>query len=321
MTLLSKIDPELQEVYDTVAGDSDPATVRSSVRRFLGRFTHDTGQRIWQFGEKLLFPRWQQDFAKHGTVFYALFGDIRSEETLRLLYQAVFEMVQIDCGPEGGDEYDSNRIWVRAALHRYLSQRGFALRQFPELDAFVPVPLERALPSGPGYVLPSANRNMTEHILGATFQFSASSVDEEAEMRRVEALLSGENGTPEAHGKKPKRVGRTAKGANREEKGVAAERIVAYLASHHQYVSGNIGEYTPAESSDIVKEAKVKPNTVSDFLKREFRSSGKPRDGYRAACLNEATLLHWFMVKYQDSLPIPTMDLDGVSKTSATRKM
>ena len=93
-------------------------------------------------------------------------------------------------------------------------------------------------------------------------------------------------------------------------KGSQSDKLVAYLAKHHDYHSGRVGNYHPAESADIARESKAKPNTVSDFLKREFPCTGSPRTGYVQACTNKAKLLHWFMVQFKDSLPERTGDID-----------
>jgi hypothetical protein len=93
-------------------------------------------------------------------------------------------------------------------------------------------------------------------------------------------------------------------------KGSQSDKLVAYLAKHHDYDSCRVGNYHPAESADIARESKAKPSTVSDFLKREFPCNGSPRTGYVQACTNQARLLHWFMVQFKDSLPERTGDID-----------
>ena len=94
-------------------------------------------------------------------------------------------------------------------------------------------------------------------------------------------------------------------------KGAQALKLVCYLTKHHQYENGTVGNYHPAESADIAREAgQIGGSTVSNFLQREFKSSGSPREGYEKACRNKAPLLHWFMVKHGDSLPTRTDSLE-----------
>lgn len=103
-------------------------------------------------------------------------------------------------------------------------------------------------------------------------------------------------------------------------KGAQALKLVAFLTKHHEYEAGHVGNYTAAESRDIASGANVRPNTVSDFLKREFRCTDSPRDGYIAACRNQAKLLLWLMVKHGDQLPERTESLDGFDPDSIDRK-
>ncbi len=86
-------------------------------------------------------------------------------------------------------------------------------------------------------------------------------------------------------------------------KGDQTAKIVAWLTKHHEYESGSVHNYNPAESSDIREGAKVPANTVSDFLKREFPGGERPRAGYVQACRNQAKLLHWFQRKHDDPMP------------------
>lgn len=97
-------------------------------------------------------------------------------------------------------------------------------------------------------------------------------------------------------------------------KGSQTAKLVSYLASHHDYENGRVGNYHPAESADIAKESKAKPSTVSDFLKREFPWTGSPRTGYVQACTNKAKLLHWFMVQFKDNLPARTGNIDAYNE-------
>jgi hypothetical protein len=87
--------------------------------------------------------------------------------------------------------------------------------------------------------------------------------------------------------------------------------LVSYLTGHHEYNNCKVGNYAPAESRDIVKKLKAAPGTVSDFLKREFPSSGKPRDGYVKACRGQAELLLWLITRNGDRLPNRNADLDS----------
>ncbi len=93
-------------------------------------------------------------------------------------------------------------------------------------------------------------------------------------------------------------------------KGSQSEKLVTYLAQHHQYDSSRIENYHPANSGDIAETTNVSASTISDFLKKNFPSTGRPRAGYVNACQNQATLLHWFMVKFKDNLPQRTDDID-----------
>ena len=103
-------------------------------------------------------------------------------------------------------------------------------------------------------------------------------------------------------------------------KGAQAEKLVSYLTKHHDYGNGNVGNYHAAESTDIARESKVSSSTVSDFLSREFSSSGSPRDGYVKACSSNALLLHWFMVKHGDSLPVRNADLTDYDENTIREK-
>lgn len=103
-------------------------------------------------------------------------------------------------------------------------------------------------------------------------------------------------------------------------KGAQSLRLVAFLTKHHEYEAGHADNYTPAESRDIASGAKVRPSTVSDFLKREFPCTDSPRDGYIAACRNQAKLLLWLMVKHGDQLPERTESLDDFDPDSIDRK-
>ena len=103
-------------------------------------------------------------------------------------------------------------------------------------------------------------------------------------------------------------------------KGAQAEKLVSYLTKHHDYGNGNVGNYHAAESTDIARESKVSSSTVSDFLSREFSSSGSPRDGYVKACSSNALLLHWFMVKHGDSLPVRNADLNDYDENTIREK-
>jgi hypothetical protein len=100
-------------------------------------------------------------------------------------------------------------------------------------------------------------------------------------------------------------------GSKASPKGSQSTKLETYLAMHHQYENGRVGNYHPAESVDIARELKVSKSTVSDFLKREFLcSNSTPRTGYVRACKNRGLLLHWFMVKFGDHLPQSTGDID-----------
>jgi len=93
-------------------------------------------------------------------------------------------------------------------------------------------------------------------------------------------------------------------------KGSQSIKLVEFLTAHHKYEISHVGNYHPAESAEIATGADVPPATVSDFLKKHFRSSGDPRDGYINACTkNKEELLHWFIVQHKDSLPVRTDDL------------
>ena len=105
-----------------------------------------------------------------------------------------------------------------------------------------------------------------------------------------------------------------SRSVSRNAKGSQTMKLVAYLAQHHEYENSHVGNYVPADSAAIARESKVKANTVSDFLKREFKSTGSPRAGYVLACKNQATLLHWFMVQYKDSLPDRTGNIDTLNE-------
>lgn len=103
-------------------------------------------------------------------------------------------------------------------------------------------------------------------------------------------------------------------------KGSQALKLVGYLTKHHQYGNGIVGNYHPAESSDIARELKVSRSTVSDFLSREFESSGSPRDGYVAACKSQAKLLLWLLTKHGDSLPTRTDSLEDYDSADIREK-
>lgn len=107
---------------------------------------------------------------------------------------------------------------------------------------------------------------------------------------------------------------------SRNAKGTQTTKLEAYLTLHHQYENGRVGNYTPAESVDIARESKVKANTVSDFLKKEFNGTGTPRNGYLQACKNEAALLHWLMVKHGDRLPTRTDSLEDYDSADIREK-
>ncbi len=103
-------------------------------------------------------------------------------------------------------------------------------------------------------------------------------------------------------------------------KGSQTEKLVGYLTLHHRYGNGVVGNYHPAESSNIAGESKAKPSTVSDFLRREFPYAGSPRDGYVQACRGQAALLHWFMVKHGESLPVRNADLGEYDEDTIREK-
>lgn len=103
-------------------------------------------------------------------------------------------------------------------------------------------------------------------------------------------------------------------------KGDQAAKVVGYLGKHHEYDAGHVVNYHPAESADIAKESKVSASTVSDFLKREFPSSGSPRTGYIHACKSKAPLLRWFMVKHGDQLPTRNADISDYDEKTIRQK-
>lgn len=122
-------------------------------------------------------------------------------------------------------------------------------------------------------------------------------------LRAVERLPSIETPAvlPEHSEALPVKPTRAAKA----DKGDATAKIVAWLTKHHEYESGRVQNYNPAESREISEGSAVKRNTVSDFLKREFPGGERPRRGYVQACRNEWGLLHWFQRKHDDPMPQP----------------
>lgn len=113
---------------------------------------------------------------------------------------------------------------------------------------------------------------------------------------------------------------RQSKAPKANSKGSQTEKLVSYLTLHHRYGNGVVGNYHPAESSNIAGESHAKPSTVSDFLRREFPYTGSPRDGYVQACKGQAILLHWFMVKHGDSLPVRNADLGEYNEDTIREK-
>ncbi len=126
-------------------------------------------------------------------------------------------------------------------------------------------------------------------------------------------VLSDRNPDPKKPGSDtdPKASAGRSQSKARKKKGSQTPKLVAYLTKHHDYGSCHVGNYHPAESKHIARESQTKPNTVSDFFKREFPASASPRDGYVGACRNKATLLLWFIRKHDDNLPVRTADVDS----------
>lgn len=99
---------------------------------------------------------------------------------------------------------------------------------------------------------------------------------------------------------------------SRKLKGSQDRRILNYLTEHHKYESGRCENFIAAESADIAKSLRISASTVSDYLKRHFKSNGQPRMGYMTACSkSREKLLHWFMVQHKDNLPVRTVDLSN----------
>ena len=122
-------------------------------------------------------------------------------------------------------------------------------------------------------------------------------------LRAVERLPSGE--APAALPEQPEATAAKTTRAAKAGKGDQTAKIVAWLTKHHQYESGRVYSYNPAESSDIRDGAKVPASTVSTFLRTAFKGGKRPRDGYVQACQDRAILLHWFQRKHDDPMPQP----------------
>ncbi|MEO2035577.1 MAG: hypothetical protein ABGZ35_26155 [Planctomycetaceae bacterium] len=188
---LRVFDDRLAKLYDLTTPVTPCETLRKEVQDLLNSVTHeDTETYIHQFGEKLLFPSWRIDFQTHGMVFSLLFGNVREDGICRRLYQLFFEFVQLECGTHDRDAIVESRMRIRAALHRYLTCRGYGLASFPELSEFVPFPAEQALPFGLGYVLPADAPDWVDRQLGRKFTMSQTAVESIRAARQVEQQFS-----------------------------------------------------------------------------------------------------------------------------------
>lgn len=158
------------------------------VGEFLKSVTHDPNPRrmIDQFGKKLLFPQWREDWQKYGCVCSALFGDVNRPGVCRCLHQLVTELVASEAGSPLATEWNSYRWRIHSALLAFLHPLFDSLIPSPPSE-FNPVASETVLPLPLGYVL---SRDFpADHLVGSVFGFPDPHAETDLELARQLAMF------------------------------------------------------------------------------------------------------------------------------------
>lgn len=199
-----------------------------------------------------------------------------------------FERLRVQLSP--GDQSNENAGEIPGLYFISVDRHDAPKQHPPEVDFLLPA-LEQALRDGAEGIVCMIARDPEEHRASNSILMvdrlsgvwhSPQRGQDHAQalrtarqwLRAVERLPSSEAPAalpeqPEASPAKPKRAARAGKGDQ-------TEKIVAWLTKHHEYESGRVHNYNPAESRDIAVGARVPPNTVSNFLRKAFPGGERP---------------------------------------------